>query len=168
MDKVIQVIATILLIGVLFVAVLSYSNITGFAPVLNQIKEGVGKLVGWFIPPKYNVTLAAENITGVTASGRTFILDNVTTSAATTIGKITIDLGNVKDYYPNARFVVLSNIEGVTVGLSVLEAKNATVVINGNEIVVYPHGGEAIAKIAVTISAGSNISGRITIADVRY
>jgi hypothetical protein len=167
MDKVIQVIATLLLVGVLFIAVLSYSNITGFAPVLNQIKDGVGKLVGWFIPPKYDVTLTAE-IDGVTASGRTFILDNVTTSAATTIGKITIDLGNVKDYYPNARFVVLTDIEGVTVGLSVLEAKNATVVINGNEIVVYPHGGEAIAKIAVTISAGSNISGRITVADIRY
>jgi hypothetical protein len=167
MDKVIQVIATLLLIGVLFVAVLSYSNVSGFAPILNQIKEGVGKLVGWFIPPKYGVTLDA-NITGVTASGRTFILDNVTTSATTTIGTITIDLGNVRDYYPNARLVVLTDIESVTVGLSVIEAKNATVVINGNEIAVYPHGGEAIAKIAVTISAGSNISGRITVADVRY
>ena len=159
----IQVVGTLLLVGVLFVAILSYSNITGFAPVLEQIKNGVNRLVGWFIPPKYNITLEPV-VDKVTVSGRVFKVENFTADTPTTIGYIHIDLGEVKDNYPNVRLVVISDL---TVTLSVVSADNCSVVIQGNEILVYPYGGKAIAKIAVKIS-GTSVSGTIAISDIRY
>lgn len=161
--KVLQVVGTLLLVGVLFVAVLSYSNITGFAPVLDQIKDGVAKLVGWFIPPKYNISLESLN-EKVTVNGRVFKVENLTASELTTIGYIHIDLGDVKDYYPNVRLVVTGDL---SVTLETAASSNCTVVIQGNEISVYPYGGEAKAKIAVKI-VGSELSGSIIVSDVRY
>jgi hypothetical protein len=45
---VLQAIGTILLVGILFIAVLVYSNTSGLAPVLNQIKAGVDQ-ASWVV-----------------------------------------------------------------------------------------------------------------------
>jgi len=153
-----------LIVGVLFLAVLVYSNVTGFAPVLTQIKDGVAKLVGWFIPEKYSVEVVGENITGVTVSGRTIKLANV--SANGIIANIVVKF-TAKDNYPNVRLIVLPELTTGSVSLSVVSKANATVAINGLEVNIYPTGGDAKVEIGIRLT-GTNVSGSITVAEIRY
>jgi len=164
MDKVLQAVGTLLIVGVLFLAVLVYSNVTGFAPVLTQIKDGVAKLVGWFIPEKYSVEVVGKNITGVTVSGRTIKLANV--SANGIIADIVVKF-TAKDNYPNVRLVVLPELTTGSVSLSVVSKANATVAVDGLEVNIYPTGGDAKVEIGIRLT-GTNVSGSITVAEIRY
>jgi len=164
MDKVLQAVGTLLIVGVLFLAVLVYSNVTGFAPVLTQIKDGVAKLVGWFIPEKYSVEVVGKNITGVTVSGRTIKLANV--SANGIIANIVVKF-TANDNYPNVRLVVLPELTSGSVSLSVVSKANATVAVDGLEVNIYPTGGDAKVEIGIRLT-GTNVSGSITVAEIRY
>jgi len=160
--KVLTTIGTIMLIAILFVAVLSYSNISGFAPLITQIKQGVDRLVGWFIPPKYNLTLEAV-ANNVTVSGRVFKLDKVEATGVTTIGYIHLELGAAT---MNVRLAVVSDLP---ISLTLVSKNNCTVTITGNEIAVYPTGaGNAKVKIAVKITSAEPVSGEIAVTDIRY
>jgi hypothetical protein len=166
MERVLQVIGTLLVVGVLFLAVLMYSNVTGFAPVLTQIKDGVAKLVGWFIPEKYSIEIVGEDILGVTVNGRTIKLENVTANGI--IAHIVVKF-TAKDNYPNVRLVVLPELNAGSVSLSVVSKANATVVIDGLEVNIYPTGGDAEVDIGIQLTgAGTGVSGSITVAEVRY
>jgi hypothetical protein len=164
MERVLQVIGTLLIVGVLFLAVLVYSNVTGFAPVLTQIRDGVAKLVGWFIPEEYSIEVVGEDITGVTVEGRTIKLENV--SANGIIAHIVVKF-TAKDSYPNVRLVVLPELTAGSVSLSVVSKANATVAIDGLEVNIYPTGGDAEVDIGIRLT-GTSVSGSITVAEVRY
>lgn len=62
-ERVVQAVGVILLIGILFIGVLGYMQITGMVDVLDAIKAGVDKLVGWFIPSNYSIELVAATPT---------------------------------------------------------------------------------------------------------
>jgi hypothetical protein len=167
-SKVLQVIGTVLLIGILFVAVMVYSNISGIAPVLNQIKSGVEKLIGWFIPSNYEVTITPANVSGVTVSGNTIKLDNVTAS-----GEIATVVVSGK-YDGNIRIVVVLEQTGgslTSFDVSVKSKENAVVTIDraatGEVIVnIYP-AGEFSAVLSIGLN-GSGVSGTITVSTARY
>jgi len=58
MERVVQVIGGLLLIAVLFLGVMTYANVAGISNVLDYIKAGVGKLVGWLVPANFSVDIA--------------------------------------------------------------------------------------------------------------
>lgn len=88
MDKIVQAVGTLLLIGVLVLALMIYSNTTGIAPVLNEIKAGVNQLVGWLVPTKYSVTITAIN--GTKVSGANTVTLNAKTAGTYPIASIDI------------------------------------------------------------------------------
>jgi hypothetical protein len=163
--KVLQTIGTILLVGILFVAVLVYSNTSGLAPVLNEVKAGVNKLIGWFIPASYRVEITPANISGVSVSGNTIKLSNVTAR-----GEIaTIEVSG--NYDGNVKIVVAPDVTGGTVSVAVKSKDNAAVTIapaaTGETIVnVYP-AGEFDVVLSISLS-GSGASGTITVNTARY
>jgi len=163
--KVLQAIGTILLVGILFVAVLVYSNTSGLAPVLNEIKAGVNKLIGWFIPASYKVVITPANISGVTVSGNVIKLSNAAAN-----GEIaTVEVSGAYD--GNIKIAVAPDVTGGTVGVAVKSKDNATVTIahtGTGEIIVniYP-AGEFSVELSVTMS-GSGVSGTITVNTARY
>jgi hypothetical protein len=167
-SKVLQVVGTIMLLGILFIAILVYSNTTGLAPVLNQIKAGVDKLVGWFIPGNYGVTITAANISGVSVSGNTIKLSNVTSS-----GEIATVEASGK-YDGNLKIVVVFEQTGGSLSafdVAVKSKSNATVTIERaatGEIIanIYP-AGEFDVVLRITLS-GSGVSGSITVNTARY
>jgi hypothetical protein len=162
--KVLQAIGTILLVGILFIAVLVYSNTSGLAPVLNEIKAGVNKLIGWFMPASYRVVITPANISGVTVSGNVIKLSNVTANGEiATVGVSGVYDGNIK-------IVVAPEVAG-DVGIAVKSKANATVTIapaTTGEIIVniYP-AGEFDVVLSITLS-GSGVSGTITVNTARY
>jgi len=163
--KVLQAIGTILLVGILFIAVMVYSNTSGLAPVLNEIKAGVNKLIGWFIPASYSVTITPANITGVSVSGNVIKLSNVTAS-----GEIaTVEVSG--KYDGNIKIAVAPDVTGGTVSVAVKLKNNATVTVapaaTGEIIVnIYP-AGEFDVVLSITLS-GSGVSGTITVNTARY
>jgi hypothetical protein len=166
--KVLQAIGTILLVGILFVAVLVYSNTSGLAPVLDEIKAGVNKLIGWFIPASYKVEITPANISGVRVSGNTIKLSNVTAS-----GEIaTIEVSG--NYDGNLRLVVVLERTGGSVTdlyVAVKNKSNAIVTIEwaaNNEIIVniYP-AGEFSIELEIRLH-GSGVSGTIIVNTARY
>jgi hypothetical protein len=162
--KVLQAIGTILLVGILFVAVLVYSNTSGLAPVLNEVKAGVNKLIGWFIPADYNVAITPANISGVSVSGNAIKLSNVSAT-----GEIaTVEVSG--KYDGNIKLVIAPEVPA-TIGVAVKSKSNAAVTIatatTGEIIVnVYP-AGEFDVVLSITLS-GSGVSGRITVNTARY
>jgi hypothetical protein len=163
--KVLQAIGTILLVGILFVAVLVYSSTSGLAPVLNEIKSGVNKLIGWFIPASYRVEITPANISGVAVSGNVIKLSNVTAS-----GEIaTVEISG--KYDGNIKIVIARDVAGGDAGVAVKSKDNATVTIapaTAGEIIVniYP-AGEFDVKLSITL-LGSGASGTITVNTARY
>jgi hypothetical protein len=166
--KVLQAIGTILLVGILFVAVLVYSNTSGIAPVLDEIKAGVNKLIGWFIPASYRVEITPANISGVSVSGNTIRLSNVTASGE--IATVSVS-GN---YDGNLRLVVVPEWTDGTVSdlyVAVKSKSNAIVTIEwatNLEIVVniYP-AGEFNVELEIRLY-GSGVSGTIIVNTARY
>jgi hypothetical protein len=162
--KVLQAIGTILLVGILFVAVLVYSNTSGLAPVLNEIKAGVNKLIGWFIPASYRVEITPANISGVSVSGNTIKLSNVTAS-----GEIaTVEVSG--SYDGNIKLVIAPELP-VDIGVAVKSKDNAAVTIvpsAAGEITVniYPAGSFDVV-LSITLS-GSGVSGTVTVNTARY
>jgi len=58
MEKLIQYIGAMLLIGVLFLGVMTYANVAGISNVLDYIKAGVNRLTGWLVPTNFSVDIA--------------------------------------------------------------------------------------------------------------
>jgi len=162
---VLQAIGTILLVGILFIAVMVYSSTSGLAPVLNEIKAGVNKLIGWFIPSNYAVKITPANVTGVSVSGNVIKLSNVTAN-----GEIaTVEVSG--KYDGNIKIAVAPDVTVGTVGVAVKVKNNATVTIapaaTGEIIVsIYP-AGEFDVVLSITLS-GSGVSGSITVNTARY
>jgi hypothetical protein len=166
--KVLQAVGTVLLVGILFIAVMVYSNTTGLAPVLNEIKAGVNKLIGWFIPASYNVVITPANISGVSVSGNAIKLSNVTAN-----GEIaTVEVSG--KYDGNIKIAVVFEQTGgslTSFDVAVKTKTNATVTIEKaatGEIIVsiYP-AGEFDVVLSVRLN-GSNLVGTITVNTVRY
>jgi hypothetical protein len=166
--KVLQVIGTILLVGILFIAIMVYSNTTGLAPVLNEIKAGVSKLIGWFIPENYRVEITPANVSGVTVSGNTIKLSNVTVSGEIATIKVS------GKYDGNIRLVVAFEHTGGRVSDFYVAVKSKTGAIvttewaANREIIVniYPDG-EFSVELSVRLY-GSNVSGTIIVNTARY
>jgi hypothetical protein len=170
MDKVLQAIGTILLVGILFVTVMVYSNTSGLAPVLNEIKAGVNKLIGWFIPSGYGVTITAANVSGISVSGNTIKLSNVTAS-----GEIATVEASGK-YDGNLKLVVVFERTGGSLSsfdVAVKSKSNATVTIERaatGEITVniYPVAGSNFNVVLSVMLDASGITGTITVNTARY
>jgi hypothetical protein len=168
--KVLQAIGTILLVGILFIAVLVYSNTSGLAPVLNQIKAGVDKLVGWFIPSNYGVSITAANISGVSVSGNVIKLSNVSAT-----GEIATVEASGK-YDGNLKIVVVFGQTGGSLSsfdVAVKSKSNATVTIERaetGEIIanIYPVAGSDFDVVLSVRLNGSNLVGTITVNTARY
>jgi hypothetical protein len=163
--KVLQAIGTILLVGILFIAVLVYSNTSGLAPVLNEIKSGVNKLIGWFIPASYRVEITPANISGVAVSGNVIKLSNVTASGEIATVKVS------GAYDGNIKITVAPDVTGGTVSVAVKSKANATVTVapaaTGETTVnIYP-AGEFDVVLSINLS-GSGASGTITVNTARY
>jgi hypothetical protein len=169
-SKVIQAIGTILLIGILFIAIMVYSNTTGIAPVLNEIKAGVNKLVGWFIPAGYSVTITPANVSGVSVSGNVIKLSNATVN-----GEIATIEASGK-YDGNIKIAVVFEQTGGSLSsfdVAVKAKANATVTIaketTGEVIVnIYPVAGSDFDVILSVKLNGSGVSGTITVNTMRY
>jgi hypothetical protein len=142
-----------------------YSNTSGLAPVLNEVKAGVDKLIGWFIPASYSVVITPANISGVSVAGNTIKLSNVTAS-----GEIATVRVSGSDYDGNIRLVIVPDVPA-DIGAAVKTRKNATVTIvpaASGEITVniYP-AGEFDVVLRITLS-GSGVSGTIVVNTARY
>jgi hypothetical protein len=169
-SKVLQVVGTIMLLGILFLAILVYSNTTGLAPVLNQIKAGVDKLVGWFIPAGYNVAIMPANISGVSVSGNVIKLSNVSAT-----GEIATVEASGK-YDGNLKLVVVFEQTGGSLSsfdVVVKSKSNATVTLEKaatGEITanIYPAAGSNFDVVLSVRLNGSNLVGTITVNTVRY
>jgi hypothetical protein len=147
--RTIQVIATLLIVGVLFMAVLVYSEVTGFTPLLSEIKTGIEKLVGWFIPENYEVVITA-NATGVSVSGNTITLDGVNASGV--IATVTVKF---KGGGSNLKMAIVPDVTGGTVGVKLKSASNAVVAVTGNEVEIFPKKDanvEAVLEITLALT----------------
>jgi len=78
MEKVIQAVGALLMIGILVLAILVYANVAGISDVLNYLKAGIDRLTGFLVPKNYSVTITA--LGNATKSG------NVVTLQATATG----------------------------------------------------------------------------------
>jgi len=170
---VLQVVGTVMLLGILFLAILVYSNTTGLAPVLNQIKAGVDKLVGWFIPSNYGVTITAANISGVSVSGNVIKLSDVTAGGEIATVEVSGKYdGNIKVA------IVLEQTGGSlsTFDVVVKSKSNATVTTETTvtspyqtfTINIYPVAGSNFDVVLSVRLYGSNLTGTITVNTVRY
>jgi len=80
MDRVIQTIGALLLIGVLLMGILTYANVTGISSILNYIKAGIDSLTGWLVPKNYSVSIApASDLATVTGNKVVFETDTAGT-----------------------------------------------------------------------------------------
>jgi len=167
---VLQAVGTIILLGILFLAIMVYSNTTGLAPVLNKVYYYVDKLVGWFIPSNYGVTITVANVSGVSASSNAIKLSNVTAS-----GEIaTVEVSG--KYDGNLKLVVvfeqtygsLSSFD-----VAVKSKSNATVTferVATGEIIanIYPVAGSNFDVVLSVRLNGNRITGTITVNTARY
>jgi hypothetical protein len=168
--KILQAIGTVLLVAILFMAIMVYSNTTGLAPVLNEIKAGVNKLVGWFIPAGYSVVIAPANVSGVSVSDNVIKLNNVTAN-----GEIATVEASGK-YDGNIKIAIVLEQTGGSLNsfnVAVKAKSNATVTIvkeEGGEIVanIYPVAGSEFDVILSVRLSGSGVSGTITVNTMRY
>jgi hypothetical protein len=171
MDKVLQTVGTLLLLGVLMLGILTYSNVAGIGDNLRLIKEGVDRLVGWFIPTRSNVTISVAEYAGVSAtvSGNKVVV-NANLSAGTTY----TDLVRIEVTTDKEATIVLSVSNGcptialpfrVTATNAIVDKTSITVPASGStveKIVVYPIGTGKVG-ISLSITPDYDTSGTITI-----
>jgi hypothetical protein len=170
MDKVLQTIGTLLLLGVLMVGILTYSNIAGIGDSLKTIKEGVERLIGWFIPTRSNVTISVAQYPGVNA---TVTGNKVVVSADLSAGTTYSDLVRIEVTTDKEATVVLSVSNGLPIALpfrvtatnAVVDRATVTVPASGSvveKVVVYPTGtGKVVVSLSIT--PDTDVSGTITI-----
>jgi len=170
MDKVLQTVGTLLLLGVLMLGILTYSNVAGVGENLKLIKEGVDKLVKWFIPTKSDVAISVAKYTGVnaTVSGNRVVV-NASLSAGTTYS----DLVKIEVTTDKEATLVLSVSNGLPIALpfkvtttqAVVDKTAITVPASGSvveKVTIYPTGtGKVVVSLSIT--PDTNVSGTITI-----
>ncbi len=157
MEKVVSAIATLMLVAVLVVSILTYAGIFNLSDTLNQIKTGVSKLVTWFIPEKYDIKVSL--LVNGTYDGRTIkIVQSV--SAGTPVALINVTVKGAP-----VELVLESNVAGFTI--SVDKASNATVVGSlgnipvgtGLVLQIYPATGvDGFVSLKVTASSSITAS----------
>jgi hypothetical protein len=170
MEKALQTVGLLLLLGVLMLGVLTYSNVAGVGDSLKLIKEGVDRLVNWFIPTKSNITIVVGNYSGVkaTVSGNKVIINGTFSSSAiyTDIVKITAMTDkeatlviNVDNGLPDSlTFTVVASNAIVDKQTVTASAQSVTT----EKITIYPTGTGTVT-VSLTIVPGTNYSGAVTI-----
>jgi len=168
MEKVIRAIGALLLVGVLFLGIMTYANVTGISNILNYIKAGVDKLTGWLVPSDYKVSITPLGNASLVSGTKTVVL-TVSKTGSYDIASVSISTDKALKV---ALKVEAPNTMSVTFNAKVTES-NAVVVkeveqtgINSYILVlkVYPAFDEAKtgipqnvtsykASVTVTISA---------------
>jgi len=144
MEKTLQTVGTLLLLGVLMLSIMVYSNVVGVGDSLKTVKEGVERLIGWFIPTKSNVTISVAEYAGVSA---TVTGNRVVVSANLSVGTTYSDLVRIEVTTDKEATVVLSVSNGLSIALPFrVTATNA--IVDKTSIVV-PALGSAVEKITV-------------------
>jgi len=131
-ERVVQAVGIILLIGVLFIGVLGYMQFTGMVDVVDAIKAGVDKLVGWFIPSNYSVELVAATPTGnysVTVNGYKLTANGAFAAGSNPVGSVHI----VTDKQAAVVIKVETDITNATIKVSISKT-NAEVIKDVEQI----------------------------------
>ena len=158
MEKVVRAIGTLLLVAVVILSVLTYAGIFNLSQGLEQVKDGVSKLVTWFIPQKFDVNVKLLVNGSYDADNKVIKIPSA--SAGTAIAYINITLKGAP-----VEIVLSSNVDGIVV--DVVTANAATVaprlpqvvpVGSGLAINVYASGGYVTLRlVANTDISNANI-----------
>jgi len=170
METVLRTIGVLLLLGVLMLGVLTYSNVTGVSDALDGIKEGVGRLVDWFIPKKTNVTIEVGDYPGVNA---TVSKNKVVITANLSAGATYTDLVKIKVVTDKEATLVLKVANGLSIGLPFTVSATKAVVDSAGftvspgatatqKITIYPYG-EATVVVSLSLTPTADIEGTVTI-----
>jgi hypothetical protein len=170
MEKALQTVGLLLLLGVLMLGILTYSNVAGVGDSIKIIKEGVDRLVNWFIPTKSNLTIAVGNYSGVkaTVSGNKVFINGTFSSTA-----IYTDIVKITAMTDKEATLVIDVNNGLPDGLTfTVTASNAIVdkktvtasaqSVTTEKITIYPTGTGTVT-VSLTIVPGTNYSGTVTI-----
>jgi hypothetical protein len=160
MEKVVRTVGTLLLVGVLVLSVLTYAGIFNITSTLDYIKTGVSKLVTWFVPEKFTVTVTPL-LNGSTYSSGVL---KVTTSvdANTDLAYVDVDL-------KGAPVEIVFEASKSLVVVDIVTARNATVIGNlpadiligrGIKLEIYPMAGKE-GSVRLVLRAATSITASV-------
>jgi len=169
-ERALEVIGVLLLLGVIAMGVLSYTELTGHTQILEAIKSGVDSLVSWFIPEVSVLEITTGEYNGLTVTtedNKVSITGNL--SAGTRYTLVTAELKTDKE----ATFILdLSNglaNTSVEVSVSAVDAivdgsKSISVAAGSSQLikwVVYPKTENATVTVKVEVEPTTSDYGTI-------
>ena len=120
MEKVIRAVGALLLVAVVVLSVLTYAGIFNLSSGIEYIKNGISRLVTWFIPQKFEVAVSVL-VNGTYEPDTRVIRVNQNVAANTKIATIDVYLKGAP-----VEIVLTSSAAGVVVNIGGIS--NATVV----------------------------------------
>lgn len=170
METVVRTVGILLLIGVLMLGILTYSNVVGISDSLDWIKERVGRLVDWFIPKKTNVTIVVGDYPGVSATVNN---NKVVITANLSAGATYTDLVKIKVVSDKEATLVVRVVNGLGIELPFTVTATNAIIDSGSftvgagatatqKITIYPYG-EATVEVSLSLTPTANIEGTIAI-----
>ena len=156
MEKVIRAVGTLMLVAVVVLSVLTYAGIFNLSEGIEQIKQGVNKLVTWFIPQKFNVDVKLLVNGSYDAANKVITINSA--SAGTAVAYINVTLKGAP-----VEIVLSTDVSGIVV--DVQASKAATIVPSlpqaiptgsGLQINIYATGEGYVTLRIVANAAVSN------------
>lgn len=93
MEKTVRAVGTLLLVAVLVLTTLTYAGIFNLSDTLKYVRDGVEKLVTWFIPKTYDVDLIAAHPNATVKGDNVIAIDTaLQLNQGVTIGYINVTL----------------------------------------------------------------------------
>lgn len=171
MDKIIQSVGVLLLLGVLFLSVLTYSNVFGVGDSIKVIKDRVVALFDWFIPKTSNISFTVATGFNYTLTGNKLIV-NAPLSAGTNykdLVLITVKTDKEATLLLRVSSTLANNTALITYTTNnvILEGVPSAYINPGATTVLkhtlYPTSDSATVVISLSINAAKPDSGTITI-----
>mgnify|MGYP005639533449 FL=1 len=170
-ERTLQVVGVLLLLGVIAMGVLTYTEMTGHTQILEAIKEGVDALKNWFIPSVSELSITTGEYSGLTITKE----DNkVTITGNLSAGsKYTIVTAELKTDKEATLILDISNgLSNTSVDITVTAtdaivdgSKSISVAAGSSQLIkwiVYPKTENATVKVQLVLEPTTDDSGTIT------
>jgi len=170
-ERALEVVGVLLLLGVIAMGVLSYTELTGHTQILEAIKSGVEELKSWFIPSVSELEITTGEYSGLTITkedNKVTVTGNLSAGSKYTLVEATLKTDK------EATFIVdLSNgldNTSVDVTLSATDAivdgsKSVSVSAGGSQLIkwiVYPKTENATVTVKIVVEPTTDDTGTIT------
>ena len=170
-ERTLQVVGVLLLLGVIAMGVLTYTEMTGHTQILEAIKEGVDALKNWFIPSVSELSITTGEYSGLTITKEN---NKVTITGNLSAGsKYTIVTAELKTDKEATLILDISNgLSNTSVDITVTAtdaivdgSKSISVAAGSSQLIkwiVYPKTENATVKVQLVLEPTTDDSGTIT------